>query len=334
MVVRNQLQLTGLDGIKAIGGSLAFNVGPYDQLGTIHIHAPGEPAGLLRLFQMPQVDLTPQPWVPATAASYQSVSWDLDAAYQGLKDFTDQNFAQGLLEGLEQQIVGPQGQRIRFQQDIFGPLGNRITVVSDFETPGEDESQRVLFAISLDDAAAFSQTIEKLIALAGAQPQKRQFEGTTIYQFEIPEMPVAGAQAAALQGPIHLAVARDHLFVASKPSILEQAIRGGGPSLRESTAYQAAAKYLPAQASTLTFTRPEEQARVLYNLFQSGQLGDLVRESARNAGMPLPQGDLIDPAKVPDFSVFEKYISQSAAYGIMEDDGVTFTQFTLKKQAP
>ncbi len=46
MVIENQLKLTGLDALKAVGGGLAFNVGPYDQLGKVFLYAPGESQGL------------------------------------------------------------------------------------------------------------------------------------------------------------------------------------------------------------------------------------------------------------------------------------------------
>ena len=42
----------------------------------------------------------------------------------------------------------------------------------------------------------------------------------------------------------------------------------------------------------------------------------------------------IDKSKIPDFSVFAKYLSQGGSFGLMEDDGTTFTSFTLRKTNP
>ncbi len=43
---------------------------------------------------------------------------------------------------------------------------------------------------------------------------------------------------------------------------------------------------------------------------------------------------VIDKSKIPDFSVFAKYLSEGGGFGLMEDDGVTFTNFTLKQGQP
>lgn len=335
MVLQNQAQLTGIDGIKGIGGGVTFNTGPYDQLAKTFLYVPGEARGILPLFKLPKVDLTPQPWVPASAASYQSMSWDLDAFYTGLKGFIDTNIGAGMLEGIEQQLAGPQGNGLRFERDIFGPLGNRITVVSDYATPGDETSQRALFAIALDDQEAFRATLDKVKGLMNMQLPEREFEGTTIYEVELPEMPAApGGANVALDGPLSLAIAKNHLFVATKASLLEEALKANAPSLRESPGYQALARQYPETASTLSFTRSEEQARVFYNLIKSGQLSSAMRDAARNAGGEIPDEEFINPDKLPPFEVFEKYMAPGGGFSTMDADGVTFTQFVLKNEAP
>lgn len=335
MVLQNQAQLTGLDAFKALGGGVAFNVGPYDQLARTFLYVPGEARGILPLFKMPKVDLTPQPWVPASAASYQSMSWDLDAFYSGLKSFIDTNIGAGMLDGIEQQIAGPQGNGLRFERDIFGPLGNRVTVIGDFATPGDETSQRTLVAIALDDQEAFRSTLDKVKGLFNAQLPERKFDGTTIYEVEVPAMPAApGGANVALDGPLSLAIAKDHLFIATKASILEEVLKATGPGLRQSPGYQAVAGQYPSSASTLSFTRSEEQARVLYNLVKSGQLSEAMKEAARNAGGEIPDEAFIDPDKLPPFSVFQKYVAPGGGFGSMDADGMTFTQFVLKNEAP
>ncbi len=43
---------------------------------------------------------------------------------------------------------------------------------------------------------------------------------------------------------------------------------------------------------------------------------------------------IFDKSKLPDFSVFAKYLAPGGGFGLMEDDGVTFTNFTLRKGNP
>ena len=68
-----------------------------------------------------------------------------------------------------------------------------------------------------------------------------------------------------------MAIAKNTLFVATEPTLLEQVLRGGGPALADSPAFQAVAKEIPEQVSSLSYVRPEEQARLLYDMVKSGQ---------------------------------------------------------------
>ena len=82
--------------------------------------------------------------MPATVASYQTLSFDLDNAYTALNDLINK-FQPGMINLIEQQLVGPNGgQPLSFQNDIFGPLGDRITLISDFKKPIKEDSQRML----------------------------------------------------------------------------------------------------------------------------------------------------------------------------------------------
>jgi hypothetical protein len=335
--IEAQLQLTGINGLKAIGGRAGVNVGGYDQLSRAFLYAPGESQGLLRLFVMPQTELRPQPWVPASIASYQSVSWDLDAAYKAIVDLVD-TVAPGVLAGIEQQLAGPKGDGLNFEKDIFGPLGDRITVLSDLK-PGTAATtaegvpvpnQRLLFGVALEDSKAFQNTINKVIELVNASPKKREFQGTTIYDFDLPELP--NAEATGIQGPVSLAVAKDTLFIATDPTLLEQVLRGG-PGLADSPGYRTVAAKLPAKSSSQSYQKAEQQARAVFDMLKSEQFQKALQQQAREDG-----NDDVDLTpifkKLPDFSVVAKYLSDTGGFSQMEPDGITFTQFSLKKAQP
>jgi hypothetical protein len=330
--IEAQIQLTGLNGLKAIGGRAGVNVGGYDQLSKVFLYAPDEAQGLLRLFVTPATDLRPPGWVPANIASYQSLSWDLDAAYKALADLIDQ-VAPGVLAGIEQQLAGPKGDGLNFEKDIFGPLGDRITVLSDLK-PGTPKTegaptQRILFGVTLEDAKVFQNTINKLTDLLNASPKKREFQGTTIYDFEAPELPNAGA--SGIEGPLSVAVAKDTLFIATEPTLLEQVLRGG-PGLADSPGYRSVAGKLPAKSSSQSYQKAEQQARAVYDMLKSEQFQKALQQQAQQDGNDLDIGALAK--KLPDFSVVAKYLSDTGGFGVAESDGFTFTQFSLKKNQP
>jgi len=331
------IQMTGLNGLKAAAGSFTLNTGNFDSLTRTVIYAPGAPQGLLKIFSLPPVNLRPESWVPATVASYQTWSWDLDNAYTAINDVVNM-IQPGMLQVLEQQLVGPNGgEPLKFQNDIFGPLGDRITLISDFKKPVKEDNQRMVLAIALEDAKAFQNTLNKLIGIAGGNPKKREFQETTIYDFEIPEVPNNPnlGNARQFKGPISVTVAKNTVFVSSEPTLLEQILRGGGPSLADSPDFQKVAKEIPDKESTLSFVRPEEQARLSYDMIKSGQFEKALQGAAVAGGPDLGNlGKLIDKDKLPDFSIFAKYLSVGGSYGMQDEEGMTLTGFTLRKATP
>jgi hypothetical protein len=334
-------QVLGLDGLKAAAGSFTLNAGKFDSVSKTFVLAPAPVRGVLKLFSMPAISLKPEPWVPETVASYQTWSWDLDNAYAALNDLANM-FQPGVLNVLEQQLVGPNGgEPLNFKKDIFDPLGDRVTVISDFKKPVTEDSQRMLVAVALEDQEKnpFQNTLNRLIGLANGQPKKREFQGATIYDFDMPELPNANANPNAgkvqLKGPVSVTVAKNTLFISSDPTLLEQVLRGGGASLADSASFQAVAKEVPEKVSNLNYVRPDEQARLSYEMVKSGQFEKALQGAAAAGGPDVGKvGKLFDKDKLPDFSVFAKYLSQGGGYGVMADDGMTFTSFTLRKANP
>jgi hypothetical protein len=341
------LQVAGLNSLKAATGSFTLNVGNYDSLTKTHILMQAPPQGLVNVFRLPKVALHPEPWVPASVASYQTISWDLDHAFVALNDLANL-FQPGVVQVLEQQLVGPNGgEPLRFKQDIFDPLGDRVTIISDFKKPVKEDSERMIMALALENPRAMQNTLNKLIALTGGQPKKREFQGTTIYDFEVPALPDPNAAAGGAQpgaggngnlkprGPVSVAIAKDTLFISSEETLLEQVLRGGGKSLADSAEFQKVRKEIPEKVSSLTYVRPDEQARITYDMIKSGQFEKGLQGAAFAGGPDLSRfAKLIDKDKMPDFSVFAKYLSPGGRYSEMSDDDLSITGFTLRKEQP
>lgn len=334
-----QLQMLGINGLKSVGGSLSFGAGRFDTLTRTFFLAPKPTSGILKIFSFPPIRLRPEPWVPATVASYQTFSWDLDNAFDAINELVN-TFQPGMLNILEGQLAGPNGEPLSFQKDIFGPLGDRITLITDFKKPVKEDSQRMLLGVALEDAKAFQATFNRILELAGAAPAKREFQGTTIYDFDfnVPNPNAAGA--APTMTKISLAVAKNTLFITPQTSLLEQVLRPGNAPLEENASFQTLVKEMPESASGMTFVRPEESARVFYDLIKSGQYEKAVQQMfGANARGPRPQqvpqlGKVIANEKLPEFSELAKYLTLSGSYSLMEDDGFTMTGFTLKRQGP
>lgn len=335
------LQTLGVDGLKSVGGAFAFNAGRYDSQSKTFFLAPKPVQGLLKIFSFPLARLRPESWVPASVASYQSISWDFDQAYDAIDQVVNQ-FQPGMINLVEQQLVGPNGGApLSFKKDVFGPLGNRVTIISDFKKPVKEDSQRYLISVALDNSKAFQDTLNRVFEITQNAPKKREFQGTTIYDVDLPGMPNPAAPGApAIKGTLSFAIAKETFFVTTDTGLLEQILRPGSSGLEENAGFQSVVKEMPERVSGMTFVRPEESARLLYDLVKSGQyekaLQQFIGANARGprAGQ-VPKLDKVIPnEKLPDFSVIAKYLTQGGSYSVTDEDGFTMTGFTLKRQGP
>lgn len=327
----------GVNGLKSIGGSITLASGSFDSITKTFFLAPRPVEGLLSIFSLPPISLRPESWVPATVASYQTLSFDLDNAFKGLEDLANR-FQPGMINIVQQQLVGPEGgPPLDLKADVFGPIGDRVTIISDFKKPIKEDSQRMLLAVHLEDTKAFQNTLSRIIALTGANPAQREFQGTTIYDFNLSNNPAApDVNIQAIRGPISLAVAKDTLFVTTSTTLLEQVLRPGNSSLADSSAFQNIAKEVPEKASGLTYVRPDEQARLSYDLVKNGQFEKALQQLVAGLlGRELPALDKLLPTdKLPEFSFFAKYLSLGGGYSVMDDDGFAMTSFTLRHDNP
>jgi len=330
--IESIVSMIGLNGLKAISGSITLNDTKFEAVAstTLHLNKPTE--GLLKVFTLKPSKMEPESWVPANVTSYQSLGWDFDTAYTAINEIANM-FSPGILNVLEQQLVGPNGgEPLSFQKDIFGPMGSRVTIISDVVKPIKEDSQRMLFGVALDDSAAFGKTLLKLFELAGQEPKKREFQGTTIYDIE-PDLPAAGGVNID-SGKLSIAIAKDTLFVTSNVTLLESVLRGGYEKLADSAAYKTVAKNFPASTATISFTATEESARATYEMLRLGTL-ERAAEAAAGQLPGAPNVDLpFDPKKLPDFSVFAKYLTNGGGYSVTDEDGVTSTQFLIRKSGP
>lgn len=334
--VETIINMLGIGGVKGLLGSVTLNDAQFDFVSTTTVLLTKPVEGILKVFKLKSARMEPESWVPASVASYQSFGWDLDTAYTAINELTNL-FQPGLLNVLEQQLVGPNGgDPLSFQKDLFGPLGSRVTVISDFAKPIKEDSQRSLFAVSLDDSAAFSKTLAKLFDLAGVEPKKREFQGTTIFDIQ-PEIPAgAGIDGVNVDsGPLSIAIAKDTLFITGNPTLLESVLRGGFAKLADSADYKAVAKNFPSSTTSITFSNMQESSRAIYEMLKQGSIEKAVDAAAGQAGDKAPNVDVpFDTKNLPDYSVFAKYLSNGGGYSVVDDDGVTSTQFLLRKNNP
>jgi hypothetical protein len=154
----------------------------------------------------------------------------------------------------------------------------------------------------------------------------------------MPELPNQAGVQPQFKGPVSVAVAKDSVYLTTDATLLEQVLRPGVVPLADSSAFQTVAKEFPEKVSGMTFIRPDEQARLTYDMLKSGRFEKAIQQAmaaSRQQGRDVPElPKLIDPTKMPDFEVFAKYLSLGGSYSVMDEDGFTQTSFSLRKANP
>jgi hypothetical protein len=106
--------------------------------------------------------------------------------------------------------------------------------------------------------------------------------------------------------------------------VLEQSVRNDSDvrPLSESEDFKKVAAHYPADALAITFSRPAEQYRALYELLQSG-----------DAAESFPGMDdffeRVDFTTLPPFESISKYLKPAGGFWVGDDNGVLMQTFQL-----
>ncbi|MBX3441825.1 MAG: DUF3352 domain-containing protein [Planctomyces sp.] len=306
------LAKTGLDKLKGIGGAATLSSESFDSVSRTMVYVDQPLTGLLRFFRMPAREQSPPAWVSRNIDQYTGLSWDPEGAYQGIASVYDEVMGQpgGFDAFIEQAAVHPSNPGIHPKKDVFDQMTGQAHVLGDFENSGGTPTQRMVFAIGIKNDVHMQSLLEKLVARAGAI-QKRAFEGTTVYEFDL-SLPDPEAPSPAF------AVNRNFLLVSTHAAALENVLRNaasGSDPLSGAEDYQAVARHFPRQTSSIGFARASAQIGQIWEQARGGEFENQIEG--------------IDFRKLPEFKSVERFFSASGTYIVPVEKGAIFVQFSL-----
>jgi hypothetical protein len=308
-LVMGMLPILGLDRLKGYGGTTDMGVEDYGTISRSFAYVEQPASGVLGLFNFPAVEQTPPAWVPADAAMYVGLNWNVEEAYLSVESVVDSFQGPGSLgKVLDALAADTDGPGIHIKSDIIDNLAGKIQVVTLAPPAASDDTPPVpamIFSIAVKDAAAMQKTLAKAAKSDGFPGKTRQFEGVTVYDVPADEMTVS------------IAVAGDSLVITTDTPALEGRIRGKtAKPLATSDVYKAFVKYLPKKASMLTYNKQDAQLKTVYDMLKK-------QDNDRLEG--------IDLSTLPDFSVIQKYLKPTVGYAIPDENGALFVGFTLNE---
>ena len=366
------LESQGFTAVKAVGGVASLNGKRFDLLHRGFLLAPGpfaKAAKMLGFFNRP-LDAIPD-WVGKDTSAFTRFNWRIDQAFwasEGLiNEAMGDDIFRPIIEGIRDDEEGPQ---IDLAKDFFPNLDDQIILISDNTLPPAIDSERVLVAIRLKNAAAVKNVVRKAMLVEPDATELKALPGVEIWQvqrgegeedlgealedlgFEDPDEEEDAGQKPLLDHWAIGVVQPDagvggpgfaYLVFSSHPELLietakriKTAAKGGIATLGEVKTVVTAMKDLGAKdVSYDHVARMKLGMRVKYELLRKGQLkdSDSILATLIRRISDDEQGGQPDPlnaSKLPPLNQIEKYMPDGGAYFESTDKGWLMTGFYLK----
>ena len=324
------LPALGLDGFEGVGGSMTLATGEFDSIMHLHVLLSNPRSGVLDVLKLESGDTTPERWVRADAASYMTLNWDIETSYRNISKLVDSFQGEGFLAGMIKRTL-TERTGLDLETDILPALEGRVSVQTSIEKPATLNSQASLGGVKLRDAAAFTTTLDKLIARMEGSLVKRSYGGVTYYCMGSGEVEDPTKQRLCF------GIVDDYALAADRPTVFENAITTSqvpAGSLANSLDFKLIASKVKRQTGEtkpgmITFNRPEEGLRFWYDLAQS----DKTRDQLKTGNNPLFKAlsSALEKHPLPPFEILARYFAAGGGMVVNGDTGFHMTSFTLKR---
>lgn len=303
----------GLDQLKAIGGASKAGIGDMESVSRVVFYADQPPRGLMQVMQMDSINTAPPEWVKDNVTLYMGAKWKIQDAFLAIQGLADMFGGPGAL-AMQLDRMAEQGPGIHLKNDIVDQLTGELRIVTAPSETGGLGSDQMVVALDVKDDAKAADVISRVADEVGLEA--REFRGKTVYEKVIPNS----------ESSMGLTVADGRLLFGMGATLLDQILRNDSDlkPLADSEEFQKVAQHVPRNAVSITFQRPAEQYRSLYEALRSGTAAEQ---------FPGAQDFLerIDFTTLPPFDVVAGYIHSTGAYTIADDNGYFTEGFQLKE---
>ena len=350
------LPVIGLDGLQGLGGSMLMNDDEFDSVLHGHLLLDNPRNGVLEVIALKSGSTTPESWVPRDAASYMTSNWDFSQMRTTIASLYDSFRGD---DAFKNQVLGPANDwlEIDFDDQLIGTLDGRVTMFTWIEKPVTISSQASLLGLKLKDKSEFRATFLKLLEKGDAEVEKQFFAGTEYWQLpqvdfdrgrvdvevELDGDDEENVRRARLrpQAPQPcFAITGDYFLAANRPNILRAALTAksdGDNSLAKELDFKLINSRIKRQIGeaapgAITFNRPEEGFRMMYDLLKSeGVQGELSRRAETEDFFKSVQG-VMQENPLPPFSVIAQYLAPGGGVVTNDETGFHYTAFGLKRK--
>lgn len=381
------LYQNGFDAIQGVGGYLNQLVDNHvELLSRTSVYAPAvagkenDPLrwkSSMRMMQMPNgLSTEPQSWVPRDIATYITLNIKLTDAFDNVGPVFDaiQDHEDAWKNTLDGWKNDPYGQQVDVRKEFIENMNNRVTVISSYDTPISEDSERSVFAIEAKDEKALAKTLEKWMSKE-TDVKRRQIGQYVVWEHvnkdsssnSEPDVDVLPGFSTDRTGSDEkstkekrrkervlpnsaVTVAVGHMLMASDINYLTEVLQGFGQRERVASSADYAQmteimnKLAPGERCGWVFGRSDEEIRPTFDLIREGKmpqsksmLGKLLNKMLTTADekkQGVPRRQRINGANLPEFETVRRYFGPHASIVRSDKDGWFITDALLNTEAP
>ncbi len=335
--------LTGLgfDGVKAVGGSLVMATDEFDGIFHIHVMLSNPRNGALKMIAFESGEVSPEPWVPKDAASYTSLNWNIEKTYTELTTLYDKFRGE---EAFQEQVIGGVSKRLEIdlEQDVIEGLEGRATMVTWMQRPARINSQSTLVAFKLKDPDKSRAVLEHVAEKLGERFEQKTYGASTYYSIvrrnRRRDNNQPSPELVRIPSP-SIMVLGDYLMITDSEKLLEQVVitkSDASLSLGNELDFKLIANKIQrlegdTKAGMISFNRPEEGFRAMYELATANTTRSRLSSAAENNGVFRAFDNALTNNPLPPFAVLARYLAPGGALVTDDETGIHYTAFTLKR---
>ncbi len=355
---------SGFDAIKGVSGQLALATGQQEMIHRTFVFAPADQdagdkkypksAAILDFYNRDKIVFEPEAWVPETASSYVTFTWNLDKVVNNIFHVVDAVTDEGSFERMVQNIKESNNVDVR---KLVECLNNRISIVSEVVKPIDINSEKIVVGVGIrKDEEDVRQQVKNFFGSAlkidvvedieiYSEAITEEEDDGDIFGDEAEEEADAGGSGDVMEQKF-VAVKQGYVLISNDLEYLKRIVTAKPQSLQKSADFIRIREMLdkfatPDEVSLRHFARLDRVFEVNYELIRSDKIQSAntilakiltaAREEAEKEGV---EAKKFDPSKMPDYdATVAPYLGPTGWVMESKDDGWLITSCLLKRES-
>jgi len=329
----------GLDGLEAVGGTMTFSTGEFDEVQHFHVLLSNPRAGVIDAIGLSSGDMSPESWVPGDCVSYSTIHWDLRHTLNRASKLYNELMGDGALQQwLKQRISDPVG--IDLEKEVIPQLTGRATHVQWVERPVKLQGIATIAGLQLKDPKAAAPIIDKFAQKHSGFLERQRYGTIEYWSAKNPIQP--RGQQGGLEPRKQLpcfGIINDYLVMADSMKAFQEAVTSQtnpDQSLATSLDFKLIASKVRRQPGgdapgAIQFNRPEEGLRFWYDMVNAENTRKRLGEQAEKNQFFGSLNQALKDHPLPPFDVLAQYMAPGGGVVVNDDTGIHYTTFTLKR---